>query len=321
MAASSPASLAISLIAAAAVALFPAAQATAAASAPKPSESELRAQLKKLTSKVDKLIEQYNLKRVELAKAQEAAKKADERLATAEQTLAAAQQRVAEIARLRYQNGNPPVPSFMVPENGGSAAVLNQLTTEQQAFVQGVAKARDDKQKAAEEAAELAAGIRRDTAEVDKQRDEAEDVIDDIKKKLADLVPYGTGRNSDGSWAPELPSGSDNITARTRLMREQVQKNFSLPYAVGCFRSGSGGEHPLGRACDFMMSTGGAMPTAANLALGDRIAEWAIKNIDKLGIKYVIWKQRINHGSGWSAMGNRGSITENHFDHVHISMH
>ncbi|WP_327590109.1 hypothetical protein OHA25_26050 [Nonomuraea sp. NBC_00507] len=312
------ASLAISLITAAAVAFFPA---TSASAAPKPTESELRAQLKQLNSKVDKLIEQYNLKRVELAKAQQAAKTANERLATAEQTLAAAEQRVAEIARLRYQNGNPPVPGFMLPASGGSAAVLNQLTVEQQAFVQGVAKARDDKEKAAKDAAALASEIRGDAAQVDKQRDEAEDVIEDIKKKLQDLVPYGTGRKSDGSWAPELPSGSDNITPRTRLMREQVGKNFSLPYTVGCFRSGSGGEHPLGRACDFMMSTGGSMPSAANLALGDRIAEWAIKNMDKLGIKYVIWKQRINHGSGWSGMSDRGSITENHFDHVHISMH
>jgi hypothetical protein len=69
-----------------------------------------------------------------------------------------------------------------------------------------------------------------------------------------------------------------------------------------------------------MMSTGGTMPTADHDALGDRIAAWAIKNKDKLGVKYVIWKQRINQGSGWSAMSDRGSITENHYDHVHISM-
>ncbi|TMR22792.1 hypothetical protein ETD86_10205 [Nonomuraea turkmeniaca] len=317
MAASSPASFAIGLIAAAAVAFFPA---TAASAAPKPTESQLRTQLKTLNSKVDKLIEQYNLKRVELAKAQQAVKTTNKRLFTAERRLATAQQRVSEIAMLRYQNGNPPVPGFVLPEDGGSAAVLNQLTTEQQAFVLDVAKARDDRQKAAEEAAALAAEIRQSAAEVDRQRDDAEDVIDDIKEKLEDLVPFGTGRNSDGSWAPELPSGTDNITSRTRIMREQVRKNFTLPYEVGCFRSGSSGEHPLGRACDFMMSTGGSMPTAANLALGDRIAEWTIKNMNKLGVKYVIWKQRINHGSGWSAMSDRGSITENHFDHVHISM-
>ncbi|MEO3891863.1 hypothetical protein [Nonomuraea sp. B5E05] len=319
MAASSPASLAIGLITAAAV-IVSAAPASAASAAPKPKESELRAQLKQLNKKVDKLIEAYNLKRVELAKAQKSAKAAKARLATAEEALTTAEKRVAEIARLRYQNGNPGVPAFMLPENSGGAAVLNQVTAEQQAFVQGVVKARDEKKKASVEAVELADKIRKDAAEVAGQRDEAEDVIDDIEKKLQDLVPFGTNRRSDGGWAPELPSGSDNITPRTRLMKEQIGKNFALPFTVGCFRSGSSGEHPLGRACDFMMSTGGSMPSAANAALGDRIAEWAIKNKSKLGVKYVIWKQRINHGSGWSAMSNRGSITENHYDHVHISM-
>ncbi|MEW9556362.1 coiled-coil domain-containing protein [Nonomuraea sp. NPDC050783] len=286
--------------------------------APKPTEAQLRAQLKRLNTKVDKLIEQYNLKRVELAKAQEAAGAAKERLAAADRTLATTEQRVAELARLRYQNGNPPVPGFML--DGASAAVLDQLTAEQQALVQNVAKARDEKKKAAAEAEALTDKIRDDAADVAEQRDEAEDVIDDIKEKLADLVPYAGGRTSNGTWAPELPAGADNITPRTRLMREQVRKNFALPFSVGCFRSGAGGEHPLGRACDFMMSTGGSMPTAANAALGDRLAAWALQNKDKLGVKYVIWKQRINSGSGWRPMSDRGSITENHYDHVHISM-
>jgi uncharacterized protein YlxW (UPF0749 family) len=317
VAASSPAKLAIGLLTVAAVALAPA---TAASAAPKPSESELRAELKKLNTKVDKLIEQYNLKRVELAKAQQAVKAAKARLAAADKALAETAKRAGEIARLRYQNGAPPVPGFLLIENSGGAAVLAQLAAEQQAVVAGVAKYRDDRKKAADEAAALAARIREDAADVAERRDDAEDVIDDIKDKLQDLVPDGPGRNPNGSWAPELPSGADNITPRTRVMREQVEKNFALPYTVGCFRAGSSGEHPLGRACDFMMSTGGTMPTAANSALGDRIAEWALKNMDKLGVKYVIWKQRINMGSGWRAMSDRGSITENHYDHVHISM-
>ncbi|GAA3641890.1 hypothetical protein GCM10022224_000270 [Nonomuraea antimicrobica] len=328
MAASSPASLAIGLISAIAVAALPAAPASASTSpsirvsaAPKPTEAQLRAQLKELNAKVDKLIEKYNLKRVELAKAQEAAKTAQAKAEAAEQAVTTAEQRVAEIARLRYQTGDLSLTSFMLPTDAGSAALLEQLTAEQQAVVDSVAKARDEKKRASEEAAALAAQIKSDTAEVAGQRDEAEDVIKDIQKKLEDLVPYGTGRNSNGSWAPELPNGSDNITARTRLMKEQLDKNFALPFAVGCFRSGSSGEHPLGRACDFMMSTGGSMPSDANNALGDRIAEWALKNKDKLGVKYVIWRQRINQGSGWSTMSDRGSITENHYDHVHISMY
>ena len=96
--------------------------------------------------------------------------------------------------------------------DGASAALLEQLTAEQTAVVQGVVDARDEKKNAADEAAALARDISADTAEVAEQRDEAEDVIDDIQKKLKDLIPFSTGRRSDGSWAPQLPSGADNIT-------------------------------------------------------------------------------------------------------------
>ncbi|MFI9558426.1 coiled-coil domain-containing protein [Nonomuraea endophytica] len=316
MAVASPATLAIGLITAAAVALTPA----TAHAAPKPSEKQLRAELKKLNTQVDKLIESYNGKRVALAKAKEAEKSAQGRLASAETALVEAERRVAEIAQLRYQGTGTTLPGFLYTPDAPGAAVLEQLTDEEQAVIAGVAAARDEKKKAADAAAALTTQIAGQADEVDKERDEAEDVIKDIKDKLQDLMPYGTGKRNDGSWSPELPSGSDNITSRMRIIRDEIKKTFNLPFDVGCYRSGGGGEHPLGRACDFMMSTGGSMPTAANQALGDQIAAWAIKNKNRFGVKYVIWKQRINMGSGWRAMSDRGSITENHFDHPHISM-
>ena len=33
----------------------------------------------------------------------------------------------------------------------------------------------------------------------------------------------------------------------------------------------------------------------------------------------MIWRQRINLGEGWRDMADRGSITQNHNDHVHVS--
>jgi hypothetical protein len=41
-----------------------------------------------------------------------------------------------------------------------------------------------------------------------------------------------------------------------------------------------------------------------------------------LNIKYIIWKQRIWHpgGGGWEPIEDRGSVTANHYDHVHISV-
>jgi len=58
-----------------------------------------------------------------------------------------------------------------------------------------------------------------------------------------------------------------------------------------------------------------------NMASMNSLADYCAANTRSLGLKYVIWKQRINSGDsrGWRAMANRGSITQNHFDHVHIT--
>ena len=54
-------------------------------------------------------------------------------------------------------------------------------------------------------------------------------------------------------------------------------------------------------------------------AFGEKLAAWALQNQAKYRIDYVIHRQRINSGTGWRAMEDRGSITQNHFDHVHVS--
>lgn len=72
--------------------------------------------------------------------------------------------------------------------------------------------------------------------------------------------------------------------------------------------------HPAGRALDFM---------TFDKAAGDGIAAYAKKNWKRLGVEYIIWRQRIwsvaRSGEGWRAMEDRGSITANHYDHVHVN--
>ncbi|GAA1797950.1 hypothetical protein [Nostocoides veronense] len=82
---------------------------------------------------------------------------------------------------------------------------------------------------------------------------------------------------------------------------------------IGGYRPG-GDDHGSGRAVDVMISSSGQ---------GDAVAAYAIANMGRLGISYVIWRQRIwlAGSGGWRAMEDRGSITANHYDHVHISVH
>ncbi|MFC4943969.1 hypothetical protein [Pseudonocardia sp. GCM10023141] len=84
---------------------------------------------------------------------------------------------------------------------------------------------------------------------------------------------------------------------------------FDHPTLLGVGGRGGVSDHPLGLAVDFMTGR----------ERGDRIAACALANRRELGISYVIWRQRINFGDGWQAMEDRGSITENHYDHVHVS--
>ncbi|WP_224391980.1 hypothetical protein [Pseudonocardia sp. ICBG1293] len=78
---------------------------------------------------------------------------------------------------------------------------------------------------------------------------------------------------------------------------------------IGVANRANASDHPTGHALDIMVRG----------TKGDRIADCALANADELGVKYVIWEQRMNDGSGWSTMEDRGGDTANHYDHVHIS--
>jgi hypothetical protein len=125
-------------------------------------------------------------------------------------------------------------------------------------------------------------------------------------------------------FRPESPVTGDSITARMLQVKNEVDRRFGPFISIGCFRPGSDGEHPLGRACDFMLSSGGVLPSASNVQRGYDIASWAQANASRLGIMYIIYRQKIwdirMASSGWVPMEDRGSITANHFDHVHISV-
>lgn len=79
------------------------------------------------------------------------------------------------------------------------------------------------------------------------------------------------------------------------------------------------GDHGKGLALDFMV------PVSSEL--GDQIAAYAASHMAEKKISYIIWKQRFYapfdsiYGPAytWNPMPDRGSITENHYDHVHIS--
>jgi hypothetical protein len=84
---------------------------------------------------------------------------------------------------------------------------------------------------------------------------------------------------------------------------------FGEPTVLGVAGRGGTSDHPSGKALDFMVDR----------ATGNALAACALRDQKTLGVSYVIWRQRINFGSGWKPMEDRGGVTANHFDHVHVS--
>lgn len=75
--------------------------------------------------------------------------------------------------------------------------------------------------------------------------------------------------------------------------------------------------HPDGLAIDVMIPNS---DTPEGIELGNQIAGYALANAEKWGVLHVIWRQGFYPGIGApSWMANYGSLTANHFDHVHIA--
>lgn len=114
-------------------------------------------------------------------------------------------------------------------------------------------------------------------------------------------------------------SENAGLQPQTAAFKEEVANLFGITSFSG-YRPGDSGDHGKGLAIDFMV------PVSS--ALGDQIAEYAVKNMASRGINYIIWKQRFyapydsKYGPAytWNPMQDRGSVTENHYDHVHVSM-
>lgn len=296
---------------------------------PKPSLKQLKKELGQLQTRSNKMITEYYTARIDLQKADKAEKAAREKAKAAQQVFDRESVQLRLMAVAQYMDDDH---GAIAALSGGrdpatvmsKLAFIQHLADEQTARLAGFAQVLDTWKKAQAEASARETELRTQVADLEKSKKKAEKLIEQIRDKI-DLAHKAPGfRRSDGTWVPELPGGEENVTPRMRLVKTLIAERFGTGPGIGCYRSiQDGGEHPLGRACDFMLSRGGAMPSAVEVARGYRIAEWAIKNAKRLGIMYVIYRQRIWHvrRGAWRTMSDRGGTTANHYDHPHISVY
>jgi hypothetical protein len=112
---------------------------------------------------------------------------------------------------------------------------------------------------------------------------------------------------------PDGSSVESGLTSRAVAMYRAACAAFPALAVYGGYDNH--GEHVDGRAVDFMVT---------DSSLGSALAEWLRVNAGVLGVRDVIWAQRIwtpdQASAGWRYMSDRGSPTANHYDHVHAAV-
>ncbi|MFB4305372.1 coiled-coil domain-containing protein [Actinomadura sp. GTD37] len=267
------------------------------------------AKFAKLNRQIEKLDKEYGGDLAKLKDAQYAAQKALSKSNDLQKDLIEARDLVAQLAATQYMTGGEdPTVTFLADADPSellsNATLVSHIAQNKAAKVAQIQKLVND---------QLAA------------RKKAQQKMTELKKEIKDL------RNRKGQiqqlvkkYKPESPSiGMGGVTPRMLKVKNTIDLETGPFPTIGCVRlTGDPQDHGSGHACDFMVTTGGVMASGSAQAQGDRAAQYAISHASALGIKYVIWRQRIYdmRSPGWRAMENRGGVTANHYDHVHISV-
>ena len=221
-----------------------------------------------------------------------------------------------EVADSQEQAAKP------VDKNTEKKTTLDQLaekrevTAEQKAKEEAEAKAKAVKEAEAKKASELKA--KQEAEAKAKTAKEAE------TKKAAEAKQTTTvaGGLPEVTAAELADPAMNGLTPHTKKMKVALAKKFGIT-SFSLFREGdddgTGHGHNSGMAVDFMVPV--------NSAQGDQLAEYLTKHMDELGVYYIIWKQRFympqqniyGPANTWNLMPNRGGVTANHYDHVHVS--
>ena len=161
-----------------------------------------------------------------------------------------------------------------------------------------------------------------------KAKQEAEAKVKAAKEAEAKKAAEAKQTTTVAGGLPEVTAAEladpamNGLTPHTKKMKVALAKKFGIT-SFSLFRAGdddgTGHGHNSGMAVDFMVPV--------NSVQGDQLAEYLTKHMDELGVYYIIWKQRFympqqniyGPANTWNIMPNRGGVTANHYDHVHVS--
>jgi len=136
---------------------------------------------------------------------------------------------------------------------------------------------------------------------------------------------YLTKTKPEGAGPVSSAPCSSGSAVERGLTPDAIRVHRAVCHAFGSItrfggvRADSLPDHPSGRAVDNMLPGG-----AADHALGWSLARWLRAHAAELGIEYIQFDQHIwsveRNAEGWRLQADRGGVTANHRDHVHVTV-
>ena len=144
---------------------------------------------------------------------------------------------------------------------------------------------------------------------------------DQVSQATAAVEPttYNAPAVTDAASVTTNNPANEGLQPQTAALKEEIAAKYGIT-EFSLYRPGDSGDHGKGLAADFIVGE--------NTELGNRVAADVTSNMTERGISYVIWQQQFyapfesiyGPANTWNQMPDRGSVTENHYDHVHVSM-
>ena len=301
------------------------------AAKPVDKNTENKTTLDQLAEKREVTAEQKAKEEVEAKKIAETKAAADSKAKEAEakkvaETKAAADAKAKEAEAKKVAETKAAADAKLKQEAEAKAKVVKEAEAKSAAETKAAADAKL-KQEAEAKAKAVKEAEAKKAAEL-KAKQEAEAKAKAAKEAEAKKAAEAKQTTTVAGGLPEVTAAEladpamNGLTPHTKKMKVALAKKFGIT-SFSLFRAGdddgTGHGHNSGMAVDFMVPV--------NSAQGDQLAEYLTKHMDELGVYYIIWKQRFympqqniyGPANTWNIMPNRGGVTANHYDHVHVS--
>lgn len=286
-----------------------------------------------LEKKLDKAAKAYGEAKKDLKDAEKKQKSLKKDIKEGEVKVEELSEEINDFAKAAYLDGGLPTATAILTA-GSPEEAMDSLSTmtylgedtaeELESFIAANEELQADKDALADEIDKAEKALKKKK----KAKEKLEAEIDEISggPSSGEGGAAGNGPGGGGSCSESDPTGTGGCVTPTLKHAYNEARGAGYTRYTKCWRSGQSGEHPQGKACDFAASADGFGSDAqgGDQDYGTNLAGWFVDNAEALGVYYVIWDNQIwMDGGGWGnySSGHTGNPSQDHTDHVHLSVY